>query len=274
MIVHHRVPEKSRVPERRPRVPPEPQQQHERHPCRGQPAAKRSRLSTEGERGQDGDQRHHHAERILGEPGHAERSTAGDRPARRSRLAPFAEREEKPGQAELYGGREKRLGAHVAGEDQEKCAGRQGGARERAARGIQDPRPEQRSGRHGEGRPEDRGETGGPLRDSQHAEIEGDQPVEKRRLVEIPDAVQPEIEQIARHPCLARDLRVLPLARIVEGHPTEPRQDEEEDEESREGRGSPRRPGARHATEAGGCDVSRPSLRYSTRSVPACPSVR
>ncbi len=71
-------------------------------------------------------------------------------------------------------------------------------------------------------------------------EVEGDQPVEKRRLVEIPDAVQAEIEKIARHPCLTRDLRMLPLAWIVEGRAAEPGQDEEKDEESRKGRRSPR----------------------------------
>ena len=181
-------------------------------PAAGSAAVKRSQLSTEGERRHDGGQRREQAEGILGEGGPAEASAAQDRPAPGGRRAPFAEREEEPGEAELYRGHEERLGTHVAGEDDEERARAQGGPRETPPAGFSSRAPSRAVAAAAKDRSEHRGKTGGPLRHAPYVEVEGDQPVEKGRLVEIPDTVQAKIEKIARHPRLARDLRVLPLA--------------------------------------------------------------
>ena len=148
-------------------------------------------------------------------------------------------------------------GPHVARVDEEAHAGEQRRPGQNAGGRAEQARPQPGGRPHGDQRGEGRHQARGALRLAPDGEAHGHQRVEQRRLVDVADAVQGEGERIAREGELARDLRVHPLAGIVERRAPEP--EEHEGGGQRHGQRDRAPRGSRGSGRARGSGAARPS---------------
>ena len=274
MVVDQRVPdEPRRLPLREnPPTEAEPERTDDARPRK--PAAERPLPAGKCQGQPDGGWRPDDAERILRERRHAERREArGDTPA------PFLG---ETGEDEREAPRERRyeecFGTDVAREREEPRARQERRPRDEAA-----ARAEELGAQPGRRRYSGEGaERGNRARRRLARAGEGEgstqEHVEERRLVHVADAVQCQRAGMARAEELARDLGVHALARVVEGHPPEPHEDERrrgEDRERRRGeRGTyPGQVRGTRNTPAATRTSTRASIKATSRS-PRAPRAR
>ena len=198
-------------------VPAEGQYDPGEDPGRGQPAREGTEAPRERHPRRQRDDRRHRPQRILGEPGRAEGGEPADDPRAPPPLEPGQREREAPGKRR----HEERLRPDVARVHEEPDRGEEDEARHDAVAPAEQARAEPRRGgdsRHGRHR---RHRARGRLGAAKDGEGERDQPVQERRLVDVADAVQTEIERARHRAELPGDLRVHALARIVERHAPE-----------------------------------------------------
>ena len=212
VVVHHRVPGEARRGEGDRRIPGEAQDQERRHARPGQPRAERPRAAGGGKRQADGDRRQQRAEGVFGECGETEHG----QPERGEAAVAGEDGRKKQREAADQPGDEERLGAHIAAVGEEATRGQEGDAGEESPRAAVQPGPQPGRRRHRDERAEGGDRTRRPLAGAADGKRAGQQQVEQRGLVHVTDAVESEPERIAAGRQLARDLRVHPLAGVVE----------------------------------------------------------
>ena len=237
MVVDRGVPAEPRRAQLRADPPPEPDDQARQSARPRQPRADGARPPGQDEGHADRQRRQQGAERVLRQRGHPESGEAGGAEAAPSVADPDEAQREPAGERRD----EERLGAHVAAEREEPDTRQQRQARHDPAHAAEQPRAEPRGGPDSGERAQRRHRARHRFARTHRREAKGGQYVEQRRLVDVADAVQGQRERIAGRCQLVRDLRVHPLARIVERRGAQAAEEERGRRERRQRRGQARR---------------------------------
>ena len=237
VVVDRRVPAEPGRAQLHADPPAETDDQAPEHPRPRQPLAEGARPSGQDERQADRQRRQHGAQRVLGQRGDPEDGEAADTEAAPALADSYQAQGESAGERR----HEQCLRSDVATEREEAHTRQQRQTRHDAAGAVEQPRAEPRGGPDGGERGHGRDGARHRFARAHRREAEGGQHVEERRLVDVADAVQRQRQRIAGRRQLARDLRVHPLARVVERRGAETAEEERGGGERRQRRGEERR---------------------------------